>query len=146
MLLEHVEKALDRSGYFLLGIWFRVLFWCTHIAQRTVAKFLRVATGMLHKLISCQVATTVAKPFRVSINGGTSKLDGLQKNTLCKWIIYKWKPPSGLRQKWSSSIWPARGKQCLHSDIRSCKHVRRLTDWQKDGWFFSADGRAPAVI
>lgn len=25
--------------------------------------------------------------------------------------------------------------------LRSCKHVRRLTDWQKDGWFFSTDGR-----
>eukprot|EP00435_Cladocopium_sp_Y103_P012619 s1297_g3.t1 len=25
--------------------------------------------------------------------------------------------------------------------VQSCKHVRRLTDWQKDGWFFSTDGR-----
>ena len=31
-------------------------------------------------------------------------------------------------------------------DCRSCKHVRRLRDWQKDGWYFSTDGRGAAVI
>ena len=78
--------------------------------------------------------------------------------SIAAWMLHKFSSylPSGcnscktigLHQEWSSFNWHARGKRqaCLHADIRSCKHVRRLTDWQKDGWLFSTDGRVAAVI